>query len=201
MRTLQSVVIEQKNLLAGETAGPWLWLAELHRDDTNIVRYTDDTRDTTFDGFTWAARSFQIEPAKPDAAGSIVNVELTLGNNDREISGFIENGEIKGQPATIYRVHFDLLSNPLNAVRWRGRVLDVKGDDTYVTLAIGNFNPDGAQIPGSRFSRTRCRWRFKSVECGYTAGLTTCDKSIQECEIRNNRERYGGFPGLPAVRP
>lgn len=55
------------------------------------------------------------------------------------------------------------------------------------------------KIPRRRFTPFSCYWRFKGTECGYAGGLTTCDKSLENCTVRGRSSRYGGFPGVPST--
>lgn len=201
MRTLPSVLIDQKNTLAGVDAGAWVHLVELNRTDSTYFRFTDNTRDLVFDGKTWTKRSMEIAFPEPDAGGSIVNFKISVSNVDRLITGSIEAGELIGFPGALYKVHSDHLGNPINAIVWRGRILGPDGDDGNLTLSVGPYDPLGSQVPGSRYSRTRCRFKYKSPECAAVSVLTTCDKSLANCIARANKARFGGFPGLPAVRP
>lgn len=44
---------------------------------------------------------------------------------------------------------------------------------------------------------SKCPWVFKGTECGYTGGLTTCNKLYTDsggCSGRSNQHRFGGFP-------
>lgn len=201
MITLASALIEKKNTLVDVDMGPWLWLFEVNRDPSNVLRYSSDVRDTVFDGFTWSRRAMEILPAESDMGGSMVNFRISLQNVDRAITASIEAGEIKGQPAALYRVHADHLDSPANSRVWRGRVVGMDGDQTNITLTCGNYDPAGARIPAAFYSRTRCRWKFsapgnRNDTCAYAGSLTTCDKSFADCVTRANQDRFGGFPGI-----
>lgn len=44
---------------------------------------------------------------------------------------------------------------------------------------------------------SKCPWVFKGTECGYSGGLTTCNKLYTDsggCSGRSNQHRFGGFP-------
>lgn len=201
MITLASALVEKKNTLVDVNQGPWLWLLEVERDPSNVIRYTSDVRDTVFDGFTWSRRSMEVLPPETDIGGSTVSFRVSLSNVDRLIIAYIEAGEIKGQPAALYRVHADHLDSPLNARIWRGQVVGMDGDQKNLTLTCGVFDPAGARMPKSKYSRVRCRWKFsapgnRNDTCAYAGGLTNCDKSYAACVVRGNQTRYGGFPGI-----
>jgi hypothetical protein len=200
--TLASALILKKNTLVDINMGPWLWLFEVNRDDLNVLRYTNDVRDTPFDSYTWARRAMEVLPPQSDIGGSVVNFRVSLDNVDRAITSSLEANEIKGQPAALYRVHADHLDSPANARIWRGLVVNVDGDLNNITLICGNHDPAGANMPAGKYNRLRCRWKFsapgnRNDTCAYSGGLTTCDKSFADCQARGNQARFGGFPGIP----
>ncbi|GAG12140.1 unnamed protein product, partial [marine sediment metagenome] len=63
----------------------------------------------------------------------------------------------------------------------------------------------GKILPGRTFSRD-CHWsktgRYTATECGVTnatliASYPACDGTLDNCIIRKNRSRYGGFVSIP----
>jgi len=64
-------------------------------------------------------------------------------------------------------------------------------------LTLGLQGDLRRMLPAELYSRTRCRWRFRGPECGYTGAETECDRSLEACIARDNIIRYGGFPGIP----
>ena len=56
------------------------------------------------------------------------------------------------------------------------------------------------RLPNRTFSTT-CAWDYNSTECGVSATVVasypSCDKTLKQCKIRHNEERFGGFVAIP----
>jgi len=74
-----------------------------------------------------------------------------------------------------------------------------------VTFVLkSKLNIKGIVVPRRSYSR-ECHWalsdKFKGTECDPTTSVaatyTDCDGSLNDCRIRNNVERFGGFPSIP----
>ena len=73
------------------------------------------------------------------------------------------------------------------------------GSNFSVSLTLGAENALNRNFPSSIQMRDRCRWRYKSTECGYVGALPTCDLTLQGpngCAAHANTPNFGGFPGL-----
>lgn len=205
MRTLASVIVEKKNTISPEFMGPWMWGWEGWRDDSQVVRYTSDVRDVILAGLTFSRRAMNIEAPETDAGGSTISYKVTVENLDRLITSYLEAGELKGQPCALYRMHADHLDSLDKAVIWRARIIDVTGDGGDISFSCGLFDLTGVQIPGGKWNRTRCHWKYsapgnRNDTCAYAGGLTTCRKDITDCIAHANKERFGAFPGMPVRR-
>lgn len=205
MRALASVIVEKKNLISPEFMGPWMWGFEAWRDDSQVVRYTSDVRDVTLAGLVFSRRAMNVEAPESDAGGATISFKVTVENLDRLITSYLEAGELKGMPCALYRMHADHLDALDKAVIWRARIIDVTGDDRDISFSCGLFDLTGVQIPGGKWSRTRCRWKYsapgnRNDTCAYAGGLTTCDKSLTDCIAHANKERFGAFPAMPVRR-
>jgi phage-related protein len=55
------------------------------------------------------------------------------------------------------------------------------------------------QAPVMKY-RNNCQWRkFKDCRCKYSGTeFTTCDRSWENCQKRNNTENYGGYLSICA---
>lgn len=203
MITLSSAMETQKNTLAGTENGPWIWLVTLDRDGTNYLRYALGMHsNVTFNSLTYSAMNGAVQPPQSDAMGTTKNFRVTIQNVDQTMVTDLENGEFLDRPVVLELVHEDLLSSASNVVRMRGVVISADVDEQYATFNCGTYDLRNAIVPACTYSRERCRWIFKSDECGYAGGQTSCDKTISTCEnTMSNHDRFGGFPGLPMLRP
>ena len=202
MRTLSSALIEQKNTVAATADGPWVWLVDLARDATNTIRYARSMEDITYNSNTYTAKSMKIEPPAADMAGSTRNMILSIENVTQTMITYLEAGELLDWPAVLYLVHWDSLSTATNVIKWRGKILSATCDNQWAEIVIGNYDLRTHQVPADKYNATRCRWRFKSAECGYAGAETSCDKRYSTCDTTmSNIARFGGFPTLPRTNP
>ena len=70
---------------------------------------------------------------------------------------------------------------------------------TNATEAVFMLTQDNVYLlrfPPNKLIR-RCRFKFGSLECGYTpiAGQV-CNKTLTACRSYNNSERFGGYPSV-----
>lgn len=97
----------------------------------------------------------------------------------------ILSGEVSGSP-----VQTDLIYA-------FGVVSAVRYTEEFLELDIAtDVNLPPPKLSNRRVGR-KCSWVFKGSECGYSGGLTTCNKLYSDsggCSGRSNQHRFGGFP-------
>lgn len=106
-----------------------------------------------------------------------------------------------------FRRHLDDGSDPDGTAMFQADVFSVDRKESENKLefqfALGSsLDVFGMLFPG-RKCLSRCQWRYKSAECGYSGGLPTCKHTPEDCEIHfgaGNPLPYGGFPGLEHYR-
>lgn len=200
METLTSNLKAVKNALSGSQA--WVWLVDLARDSSNISRYCSDRQGVIFNGVTYAAKALAVEEPSYDADGSLPEWSVMIGNADRVEIAYLELGKYRGQRVTARRVNLAHLSSPADQIILRGIIKSAGADEQWIVLHCGTYDLGRSVVPKSTIQALRCRWKFKSEECGYSAGETSCDLSYNICEnTMNNLARFGGAPGIPKFRP
>lgn len=58
---------------------------------------------------------------------------------------------------------------------------------------------EGVKLPLRRAVANLCPWKFKGVECGYSGGDSTCNKTVTDCKTKFGSTAplpFGAFPGL-----
>jgi lambda family phage minor tail protein L len=63
------------------------------------------------------------------------------------------------------------------------------------------FDLAGVRAPKRQCIANICQWRYRSAECGYTGGLPTCNKTLDDCRAHFGQSAelpYGAFPGIGA---
>jgi lambda family phage minor tail protein L len=61
------------------------------------------------------------------------------------------------------------------------------------------FDLAGVRAPKRQCIANICQWVYRSAECGYTGGLPTCTKTLDDCKAHfgaNSELPYGSFPGI-----
>ena len=194
---LSAAAILEKNKLVSD--GPWLILLQLDLA-SGTVRYVRNNRNIIWPdgGNEWTALGFEIDGWDESGKGEITQLTLRLSNVDRVAGGYLEaeDGAI-GTIATIRIIHFDHLDLTDAEIEAEYEIVKAKADAHWVTITLGLVNPMLQRFPKHRYLANYCRWVFKSTECGYTGSETTCDRTLSDCEDRDNTKRFGGFIGIP----
>lgn len=202
MRTLTANLITEKNALASPSA--WLPLVTLEVNATTTLRLTANPTNVTFRGNIYLAFGLEIEELTQDAKGGLHDLSVSVSNVTREISAYVEFNELRGARVTIQYVHSANLADDDAVVleeHYEIMSVQVKGDK-FVTFRLGHDRISQHQFPSGRFLRDSCRWIYKSVECGYAGGLTSCDKILEGangCRAHGNVPRFGAYPLLTPV--
>lgn len=64
-----------------------------------------------------------------------------------------------------------------------------------------SFDLAGVRAPKRQCVSNICQWVYKSAECGYTGGLATCTKTLNDCKNHFGATAelpFGSFPGIGA---
>ncbi len=210
MRQLSEGLRREKNRL--ESTGAWVELVALQMNDAgDMLRVCNQATNVEFRGHTYFASGVSRDQLKEDSEGDLTSLRVGIANVSSEIEEFMEAYEgFRNQPCTLYLVHTDHLDGGDAAWELHYVVEDSEINDSVAFVTLGHANPQKQPIL-DRFIRSRCRWRYKSRECGYTGSLATCDLSLagtNGCTVhgddevangqrRKHPQRFGGFPGIP----
>jgi len=205
---LTSLFVTEKNKLHSTTG--WLFLLELVIDDSNSIRIVDDTAQFTWNSKLYYPVALQIGQNRASSDGSIESLDVAVSNISREVMDLVENLTLIDTKAWVRLVH-RTSGTVTNVIEYKFNVLAIQA--TFTTLAIQLSHSDLLlrPFPANRFSRNRCRWVYKSGNCGYIGGLPTCDLTLDGpngCRFHGDDEtanalpkihpnRFGGFPGIP----
>ncbi len=202
MKTLPAALITQKNTMSqSSSVGGWLWLVTFDRDGTNYLYYCGPgvREDVTFDSQTYTAKNMEVRPPSTDMGGSTRNFQISIENVDQIMVADLENGEFLDRPVILRLVHADDLTVEVPPIY--GVVIEANTTEKYATFVCGAYDLRAVTVPKDTYSRERCRWLYKSDECGSVSGLSTCPKDLVGCDARGVKERFGGFPGMPMLKP
>lgn len=197
MKSLPAELILEKNELASGSA--WLILLEITLTDGTVLRLVNNTEDITFGGNAYTAINFELDANKEGLKGEIPSVQLKISNVTRLLQSYLESqdGSI-GSDITMYIVNSDNLTSDYAELTWEFEIIATQADAFWVTFTLGAANPLRRRFPLYRYIASHCGWRFKSAECGYVGTYSVCNRTLDDCEDRDNSGRFGGHPGLGA---
>lgn len=209
--------------LVGETlqrrnTQPWIWLyeitLELNTVATSVVRLTSHTVPITFATKTYSPYWIGHDVIRADSKGNQPFLNLAFANVGREFARVVDTAKGgNGNPVTITLVHQAHLAD--SNAKWDAtfEIRQALVEDKQIVLRLELPSFARVPIPKDQFIRDRCRWRYKSAECGYIGSGTECTKRLvgpNGCEFwgaderANNRPilhpiNFGGFPSLPRI--
>jgi lambda family phage minor tail protein L len=199
MRTLDAAVIAEKNKQENQPihlftvydydgAGTNLYLAQY---DTNI----------TFNGIEYRRFPVSFDGIGENNQGQINTVVLKVSNISREIQAYLELYDWRGKRVDITLVWGNQLADPDAKMTDTLYIDSYAADEENAEFTLSTkFDVLDFTLPGEKYLRNNCRWKFKSTECGYAGAETTCNRTFIRCQVLGNRLRYGGFPSIPINR-
>ena len=199
MKALNSNLISEKN----KPENFPIFLYTLHDydgigTDLNFAAYDADV---TFSGKTYYKAPIAHEAVAENSSGQIDAVKVRVANVNRVMQGYLEDHNLRGKQVDIILVFANKLSNPSYQATDTFYVDSYTADENIVEFTLTTkFDILDVNIPGRKFLRNFCQWKFKSTECGYSGATTTCNKTKVACKALANFSRFGGFPSIPQQR-
>lgn len=196
MLDLSNVAILEKNKLASD--GAWIILVEITVSPGLILRLCRNTEDIVWNGETWVAFPFELEPPRQSASGEIPNFTVKVSNVTRTVEGYIEEagGGVGAQVRlmVVMSEHLDLTTPELDE---EFSVQSTAYDEQWVSFTLTGAVDLFRRVPLRRFLKNFCPFQYKGPECKAASALPECDKSFSACQARNNSARFGGEPAIP----
>lgn len=203
MLTVSQNVMDHKNALS--SSDPILYCLELIVPSmVETIKIVNNNEDIIWNGSTWQAFPFKMESDLTEqSSGEVQQASISIANASRTMQMYLMQYDTwlklnPHQPITV-KIHIvstaDLLNiSPIRTFEFK--VKDFSTNAYAVKLNLAQDNIYLKRFPPNRITR-RCRWKFGSIECGYTpAPGETCDKSLTACRTFNNSTRFGGFPSV-----
>jgi len=205
-----------KNLIASDKA--WIVLFEISVSDIEIFRLTNNEEAVTFNSLVYSPFPIMMETMEESGQGDLPYINVTVSNVERVLNNYMEqrNGlldqKVKMQLVNEANLINDAASITINLV-----IRETTVTENAITFRLSHHPFFEIDMPHQRFYRGRCRWAFKSTQCGWTALATdsdTCDKTLDGangCQAHGDTTtadggtashpaRFGGFPGIPRRR-
>jgi len=200
MKIIPPVLITQKNKLS--ITEPWVHLFCVQVDDDDAMYLTNHSDEITYDGHTYSPFPVQIGESREDSKGNLETLTLAVSNIDRSVMAYLElNDALMGNEVRIYLINRTDMTQAIDLGTYQ--ITEVVADSMVASITLGHWNFFNIKFPRNRFIRGRCRWLYKGIECAYSGGYDSCDKTLDGasgCRAHNNEPRFGGFPGIPAGR-
>lgn len=197
MRTVGTAFITAKN---AKLVKP-IYLYTLLYDPTgNKYKYwTNWPQSVLFDGQIYEFFPITHSTISEDSTGAIQKASVKILNISREIQAIIDDNDgLRDRPLTITQVFEDTLSDPTAFISDSFVVADVTVTEREASLNLSStLDVLEVRIPRNQISRSFCRFRFKSSECGYAGAEFQCNKTLQRCRELGNSTRFGAFPATP----
>lgn len=199
-----SIIIEKNRI---ETEYTWLVMLDIVLPDSTLLYLVRNNEDVTFNSTLYVAIPFTIEPTKETTKGQINTVTLKVSNITRIIQSYIEdqNGGIGSSVKVRFINNIDLSgTTDYSELELDFTVLSTNSDTQWVSFTLGTGNPLNKRFPLDRYLANHCGFKFNNLsgqegtspECGYSGSETSCNRTLSDCQARNNSSRFGGFLGL-----
>lgn len=200
-KSLSVASMIEKNRLSSEVA----FLVALNIDVINPVdgtlvstgRYVRNAEAVTINGFDYVPASFDIE-LKAES-GTQQSIRLTFNDYTRVVQQQMQlYGGGVGFQVTVGIVNSAMLDSPPEVVEFF-EVIAAESSAYVVSFTLGAENVITKAFPRRRQTRDFCQSRYKSVECGYSGDMATCDLTLRGtngCAAHGNAIRFGAFPGI-----
>jgi phage-related protein len=199
----------QPETLKTASARPWVWLVEGTLEQTleasPCFRVTSHDQEITYDGDVYHPYPLVIEPIQ-SSGHDMPSIRIVLSNATRIWSRYLfAGGGMVGQAVTVTLTHVDHLDA---GTGWTFVVggCDMTDESFALTLQLPDFW--SVAVPTEVYRAGRCRWRYRSDECGYLGTMADCNKTLSACiahgddmaaagRPRRHPRVFGGFPGIP----
>ena len=195
MKSLPPALIIEKNKMS--TSSAWLVFLDITLTDNTEFRFVSNNEDVTFGGNLYTHFPFEVDTVGQSGRGEIPNVRLKVSNVTRLLQPYLESLEgAIGSTVKVTVVNSKHLDEDYSELEMTFDVISCNSTSKWVTFTLGAPNPLRQRFPLEEFIANHCRFIFKSDECGYSGGETTCNGTMSDCDDRSNLSRFGGFPGM-----
>jgi len=215
-------VIDAYILNASRTGTEYLYFANWNQNIKGFkLNATGDFLATTE---TYTGLPIKREEIKTNLQGEAPALSISVPNTDRNIESYIQNRSylrghdiycitafIKHLPSGSSAQHIGTDPDRFAIIKEKLYIDTVStSDETAVSFSCKpKISIKNKVLPGRTYSR-ECEWasrgRYAGIECSpqnqinatmLNGSYPTCDGSLEQCEERRNKVRYGGFVSIP----
>jgi len=215
---LSSNVFEFVHRLDNVNAFVWLYEIEVPTDPPTRLRFAGrQPNSISFRGNTYYPFPITHSPIEENTEGDLSVTSLNVSNISREIATILEDHSgLIGQPVRAMLVSSIEFSSGRALIEQDFTIRETSMSAESITAQLAVYSPYSSNFPGQRLMRGHCRFRYRSVGCGYvvpvgSGGLASCSKSYDGpngCTAHGANEestgyevrhpaRFGGCQGIP----
>ena len=194
--TLSSAAVACANKVDGD--GAYLALLEIiipgEAEHIYLVRNNEDIY---WRNQLWQAFPFTLSDRKDDNKGTLSNITIDVDNSTRDLEYYLNQGGGGAGSKVILRcVRSDDLTATEADFEEYFSVKSTTVTESKVSFSLGNAYSTKSRRPWRRYLKNTCPFKYKSVRCGCTSSLATCNHTLADCRERGNSKRFGAFPGI-----
>lgn len=203
-RGLTIAEVIDKNKIASDRV--WLYALKVYVTDylgnpVTEVNIVNNSENVTIDGDTYLAFGFSL--SKGVSTSDLGSINVQIQDQFRIVQSWLQLHQgLIGREVDVILTMTDAgtptaSTNPDLVERYK--IVNTSTKGYVVTFELGADNPLNKIFPKGVQSKDRCRWRYRSTECGYVGGLPDCDFTLSGsngCNAHSNTPRFGGFPGI-----
>lgn len=202
MLEISNIAKVEKNKLS--TNSVFLVMLEINIPSVEeTIRIVSNTEDIVWNSHTWQKFPFEPEEIQESANAErseftikVSNVNNIIGQYVRQYDVYIKQNGYEAVECVLYVVNSKDLENT-NPLTSHNLTLTKSSLDHFeVRFTVGARDTYNSRIPNTRMFPNNCRYRFKSIECGYAGAQIDCDNTLSRCRELNNSGRFGGFPAI-----
>lgn len=194
MIQLSSIAKQEKNKLS--TGSAFIIMLDI-KLGTDTARICYNTEDITWNGNLYQAFPFKLGDVSEDTDGRTPEVPLMVDNTSQALQYAVEEANGGNGTEVILRVvNSEALENPEPELEEKFVVTKTNVTQEYITFTLGVEYSTRTRRPLMRYMKNNCPFRYKSLRCGCTSSLASCNHTLTDCRQRNNSQRFGGFQGI-----
>ncbi len=198
-RNINATFISEKN--KRENTPIFLYTIYNYNGAGSNLYFAEWDADVVFNGITYLKFPITHDSIGENIVGEIDKMRIKLSNVSREIQAYLEAYDWRKKKVSVKIVWANQLSDTSAYLEDIFYIDSYSADQNNVNIVLASkLDVLGINLPTREYWRTYCTWKFKSTECGYTGGETSCNKTKTRCKQLNNYRRFGGFPSIPSHR-
>lgn len=152
---------------------------------------------TSQESIVYTAFNFELDMNKKMQSGEIPTLKLRISNQERTLAAYLE--ELNGMVGSSVKITIINSTNPnldYAELEETWDVIQTNVTESFVDFQLSLPNLLRIRYPLNIFISNHCNFTYKEVECAAVSPFETCKRTLDDCRLRNNTDRFGGFIGL-----